>query len=365
MIQSQKMLETIEKYDLEDITIATLGSHSALQIFRGAKDEGFKTLAVCEKGREVPYHRFGVADEILLVDRFSDLLGRDVQEKLVKRNSIVVPHGSFVTHIGAREVMEDFKVPVFGNRGILLWESDRVMERQWLERAGIRMPKEFNDPKDIDRLCFVKFPGAKGGRGYFIAKNHEVFLEKVKYRLERGKITEEDIKNATIQEYIPGGTMYFSYFYSPLKDVVELVGIDRRYESNIDGLTRIPALDQKDVYDDPRFEPSYVVVGNFPLVVRESVLPKVFEMGDRVVEVSKEIAPPGMVGPFCLETMVTGNLEIIAFEISARIVAGTNPYGSGSPYTYFQTGEQVSMGRRIAREIKEGIRRGRLKELVT
>jgi 5-formaminoimidazole-4-carboxamide-1-(beta)-D-ribofuranosyl 5'-monophosphate synthetase len=359
------MFEVIEKYDMEDITIATLGSHSALQILRGARDEGFETLAVCEKGREVPYQRFGVADEILVVDRFSDLLGRNVQEKLIERNCIVVPHGSFVAYLGARRVMEDFGVPVFGNRGILPWESDRAMERQWLERAGIRMPKEFKDPKDIDRLCFVKFPGARGGRGYFLAKNREVFLEKAKSRIEHGKITREDIKNATIQEYVPGATMYFSYFYSPLKDVMELVGIDRRYESNIDGLTRIPAVDQKDVYDDSRFEPGYVVVGNFPLVVRESLLPRVFEMGDRVVEVSKEIAPPGMVGPFCIETMVTGDLEIIAFEISARIVAGTNPYGSGSPYTYFQTGEQVSMGRRIAREIKDGIKTGRLEELIT
>jgi len=38
-------------------TIATLGSHSALQILKGAKDEGFKTLCICLTGKEKPYQR--------------------------------------------------------------------------------------------------------------------------------------------------------------------------------------------------------------------------------------------------------------------------------------------------------------------
>ena len=52
----------------KDITIATIGSHSALQILKGAKDEGFKTLVVCVKGREKPYKSFNVADEIIIID---------------------------------------------------------------------------------------------------------------------------------------------------------------------------------------------------------------------------------------------------------------------------------------------------------
>ena len=51
--------------------IATIGSHSALQILKGAKDEGFETIAICEKGRERPYKMFKVADEIITLDRFS------------------------------------------------------------------------------------------------------------------------------------------------------------------------------------------------------------------------------------------------------------------------------------------------------
>jgi 5-formaminoimidazole-4-carboxamide-1-(beta)-D-ribofuranosyl 5'-monophosphate synthetase len=50
--------------------------------------------------------------------------------------------------------------------------------------------------------------------------------------------------------------------------------------------------------------------------------------------------------------------------VSARIVAGTNIYPDGSPYsTYYYKG-QVSMGRRIAMELKEAKKKKRLKEII-
>jgi 5-formaminoimidazole-4-carboxamide-1-(beta)-D-ribofuranosyl 5'-monophosphate synthetase len=52
------------------------------------------------------------------------------------------------------------------------------------------------------------------------------------------------------------------------------------------------------------------------------------------------------------------------FEISARIVAGTNPYVDGSPYTALKYKEPMSTGRRIAREIKTAIKQNRLKEVL-
>jgi len=72
-----------------------------------------------------------------------------------------------------------------------------------------------------------------------------------------------------------------------------------------------------------------------------------------VVEASVEIAPPGIIGPFCLETVVTDDLKIYTFEISARIVAGTNVGIGISPYAYLKYGEIMWMGKRIAREIKQ------------
>lgn len=365
MIKEGEAQDIFKNYNKDEITVATLGSHSALQILKGAKEEGFRSLAICIKEQKIIYERFKVADEIITLDDYKDLIKEEVQEELREKNCVLVPHGSLIAYVGVEDVEEKLQLPILGNRSILRWESDRTMERQWLEDAEIQLPKEFKDPREIDRLSLVKFPGARGGKDYFLAKDYDTFKRKSSEFLKRGKISESDVKNATIQEYISGVNMYLSYFYSPLKDEVELFCIDKRYESNIDGLTRIPANDQKDVRDDPRFDASYVVVGNFPIVARESLLTQVFEMADRIVESSKKIAPPGMIGAFCLETMINENLEFIAFEISARIVAGTNPFISGSPYSYLLYGENMGMGRRISRELKNAIEQDTVAKIIT
>lgn len=365
MIKKKDALDIFKNYNRDEITVATLGSHSALQILKGAKEEGFRSLAICRKEQKIIYERFRVADEIITLNDYKDLIKDEIQLKLREKNCVIVPHGSLIAYVGVNDIEDKLRLPIFGNRGILRWEADRTKERQWLEDADIRLPKEFKDPKDIDRLSLVKFSGARGGRDYFLAKDYDSFKRKSSDFLKRGKITEEDVKNATIQEYISGVNMYISYFYSPLKDEVELFCIDKRYETNIDGLTRIPANDQKEIYEDPRFDASYVVVGNFPIVARESLLNQVFEMGDRIVESSKKIKPPGMIGAFCLETMVNDDQKFIAFEISARIVAGTNPFTSGSPYSYLLYGDNMSMGKRIARELRNALDQNMVAKIIT
>jgi len=175
------------------------------------------------------------------------------------------------------------------------------------------------------------------------------------------KLHKQD-KDYVIQEYIVGVPCYIHYFYSPLTDEVEVLGFDKRYESNVDSLGRISARDQIAL---PKIDPSYVIAGNIPLVVRESLLPKIFEMGENVVKVSKKICPPGLFGPFCLEAIITPDLDFVTFEISARIVAGTNPFVNGSPYTWLKYNEPMSTGRRIAREIKNAIKENKLRMVLT
>ncbi len=359
MITRDEMLEVFEGYG--EPTVATLGSHTALQILKGAKEEGFRTLAICKSGKENVYTRFRVADEILTFKDYNELLGEKVLGQLRGKNCVLVPHGSLIAYLGVDNIEERLRVPLLGARGILRWEADRSMTRKWLQRAGVKMPLEVKDPKEIKGLSIVKFHGARGGRGYFLASNYAEFERKSREMLRKKRITAADLKNAVVQEYIHGVNMYISYFYSPLSGEVELFGMDRRYEANVDGLARIPAADQANNY----IEPSYVVVGNTPLVAREALLDRVLEMGDEVVRVSKELSPPGMIGPFCLETMATHDLEFIAFEISARIVAGTNPYIDGSPYSYLLHGANISMGRRIAMELRRGLREDRAGDLIT
>jgi 5-formaminoimidazole-4-carboxamide-1-(beta)-D-ribofuranosyl 5'-monophosphate synthetase len=332
-----------------DYTIATLGSHTALQILKGAKDEGFKTLCVCEKGRAKPYHSYNVADEILEVDSFADYF--KFEHELTKRNAIIIPHGSIINAIGAVNAQK-MQVQYYGSKGILEWESDRTKERVWLSDAGIKLPRIFKTPEEIDCAVIIKFHGAKGGRGYFIANSAKEFYERIK------EYPHED--EYVIQEYIVGVPMYAHYFYSVLNQELEIMGFDKRYESNADSIGRIAAKDQLEA----NIHTSYTITGNIPVVVRESLLPMFFDQGEAVIQASRKLTDKGLFGPFCLEGIVDTNLNFYVFEISARIVAGTNPYIQGSPYTWLRYNEPMSTGRRVAREIKEAIAQNRLSEIL-
>jgi 5-formaminoimidazole-4-carboxamide-1-(beta)-D-ribofuranosyl 5'-monophosphate synthetase len=332
--------------NFQDYAIATIGSHTALQILKGAKQEGFKTICVCQRGRERVYESYKVADEIIL---FDDLKAEydEIEKQLIEKNAIMIPHGTFVSVLGHEKVSET-KAMYYGSKDILEWESDRTMERKWLKDAGLKLPKIFENHKDIDRPVIIKFHGAHGGKGYFIANTPAEFEERIK--------DYEGDDDYVIQEYIVGVPLYAHYFYSPVNDELEIMSFDKRYESNADSIGRIAAKDQIEV----GIQTSYTITGNIPLVVRESLLPYFFELGDGVVDASRKITPKGLFGSFCLEGIVDTNLNYYVFEISARIVAGTNPFINGSPYTDLRYDEPMSTGRRIARDIKEGIEQNKL-----
>lgn len=338
--------------NVKDYCIATLGSHTALQILKGAKDEGIRTVCICEKGRSRPYKSYGVADEIIEVEKFKDFFS--IEQQLLDQNAIIIPHGSFVAYIGHEKVKE-IKVMHYGAKGILEWESNRNMERKWLLDAKIKVPMIFNSPEEIDRTVIIKFHGAFGGKGYFLANSAEEFYERYKdYKDLPGH------QDYVIQEYIVGVPVYTHYFYSRITDELEVMGFDKRYESNADSIGRVAAKDQVDV----DIRTTYTIAGNIPIVLRESLLPEIFDMGERVIESSKKLVDGGMFGPFCLEGIIDPELNYYVFEISARIVAGTNPYIYGSPYTWLRYNEPMSTGRRIARDIKTAIEKDELQRIL-
>ncbi|MBI2453567.1 DUF1297 domain-containing protein, partial [Candidatus Peregrinibacteria bacterium] len=141
---------------------------------------------------------------------------------------------------------------------------------------------------------------------------------------------------------------------------LEIMSFDKRYESNADSIGRIAAKDQLDV----GIRTSYTITGNIPVVIRESLLPDLFSMGENVVKASEPLCPSGLFGPFCLEMIIDKDLNFYVFEISARIVAGTNLYIEGSPYTALRYKEPMSTGRRIARDIKQAIEAGQVKKIL-
>ena len=329
--------------------IATIASHSCLQILKGAKDEGFTTLAVATKKATPFYQTFPFIDKIITIDTYTEF--PKIENELIKKNAIVIPHGSFVAYLGFEE-NKKMKTLYFGNKDVLDWESDRKRQREWMVQAKINVPRKFETSSDIDAPVMVKSYGAAGGKGYFFAKNKKEFTEKIK---------SFKAKDYVIQEYIIGVPLFIHYFYSPLSKKLEILSIDRRYETNVDSLGRMPSQNQEGL----DIQPSFVVVGNSPLVVRESLLPEAYAMGQRVVATSQELmAPKGLFGPFCLETIITPDQEFFVVEISCRIVAGTNLFMEGSPYSQLLYDEPMSTGRRIAREIKLAIEKNKLKEIL-
>lgn len=360
MITPQKIAKILSGYDLDKLTIGTLGSHSALNIFKGAKEEGFKTVSICKKEDMIVYKKFPLADEIIVVKSFTELLDEKLQQRLRDLNVVLIPHGSFTAYLSTEQLTNDLYVPMFGNRMLLHWEASRTKQEEWLRSSGLKLPKTFKKPSEIKGLAIAKLPGAKGGRGYFLANSAETFDRKVGDMLKRRLLSEEDVKQIHLQEYVLGLNVYPHYFASILEDDVEFLGVDRRYESAVDAIGRIPASEQLEV----GINPTYTIVGNMPITLRESLLPELMRMGDNVMRKATELAPPGIIGPFCLETVITDTLEIYTFEISARIVAGTNVGIGTGPYAYLKFGQNMYTGRRIALEIKNGLRKDRVKEIV-
>jgi len=220
------------------------------------------------------------------------------------------------------------------------------------------MPRLIADVREIKGPVMVKYHGAKGGRGFFIAKDYPDF-----------KMGIDNSQPCTIQEYCLGTRYYLHFFYDPLKKdgycikqggSLELLSMDRRDETNIDEMYKLGSIEDAKRHG---LYPSFVVTGNTPVVIRESLLPKAFEMAENIVNRSYELFG-GMWGPFCLETVVNDSLEFRIFEISTRIVAGTNPFINGSPYAEMIY-PGMSTGGRMAMEIREAIADGKLGSLVS
>jgi len=364
----ERVKSVLDGYNLQEVTIGTICSHSALQILYGARREGFHTVGIIKPDRRPVYDAYPAArpDTYIEVESWGDILDNSIQQKLIDLNTIIVPHGSFIEYVGASNIKRAFDVPILGNRNTLDWESDRSRQRQWLQRAGVRVPREFPTPDDIDGKVFIKFQGAKGGKGFFTASSKEEFYRRLKERIKLGLINEEDADKATIQEFLPGVRYYPHYFFSPLKSSVGFpikngvlvhMGFDKRIEPVDEAYRALPEV-------PPEFM-DYSITGNQRVTLRESLLPAILDMGKKTVESSQELMPPGITGPFSLETFYHPTRGFTVFEISARIVAGTNPFGEGSEYSIWTFGVPVSTGRRIAMEIKQAITAGELVKILS
>ena len=366
MISREQVTNIVNQYNLKNITIGTIGSHSALDIMDGAKDENIKTLCICQKGREIPYQRFKrLIDEIILLDRFSDIMNSENQKKLQELNTIMITNRALTAYLGYDNIENNLKIPVFGNRLLLRAEERNTIRNQYylLEKAGIRHPKIYKNPSDIDGPALVKVQEAnrKLERAFFIVSSHEDYMRKAKLKVEQGLINEQDLKSAIIEEYVIGTYFNFNFFHSPLTGETEFLGIERRLQTNLhDFTTSLPARQQLEI----DIEVQNIEVGHTPASIRESLLEKVFEIGDKFTATVKREYSPGIIGPISLQSIVTLDLNLVVYDVSLR-VPGNPIMATTSPYAKYCYGHTMGVGRRIAMEVKNAVAQKRLTEIVT
>ena len=357
--------EAVRGFTWDRLRVAVIASHSALDLCDGATDEGLRTLAVCQRGRERTYLYYSrIVHETLILPRFRDVLGEDVIEKLRSRSALFVPNRSLTAYVPVNDVESRFPIPMFGNRHILRADG-RHEQLELFQKAGISAPKRIDSPEKIDGPVVVKVQDARNPveRAFFTCVSPAEFHRKAEQRIARGILSAEDVKRPWIEEFVLGAPFNFNFFFSPLHDRLEFLGLDRRIQTNIDGLLKLPAEDQLALGDDIKGEIKNEEVGHESVTIRESLLDPVLEMGENLVEASRTMFPPGIIGPFALQGAVKPNKKIVIFDFSPRMPG--SPVLYSSPYSKYLFGQTVTSGRRVAIEIKEAARQKRLPEIVT
>jgi len=385
LIAREKIFEIVDRYDLSKAKIGMVASHSALDVCDGAVEEGFRTVGVCQEGRDKTYSKYfkcqrdkngkavrGVVDEMWTLKKFDAMMDEKFQALLKRDNVLFVPNRSFTSYVDLTEIENNFAVPLVGTRGLLRSE-ERGMDRDYywiLEKAGLPFPEKIEDPKDIDGLVIVKLHHKvkKLERGFFTAASYQEFREKSRALIFQNVITEEDLASARIEEYVIGPVFNLDFFYSPLENMmerIELLGVDWRFETSLDGHVRLPA-NQQITLQGQQAIPEYTVCGHNSATMRESLLENAFSLAEKYVKATQEHYAPGIIGPFCLQTCVDKDLKFHIYDVAPRVGGGTNVHmWVGHPYGNTTWRTNMSTGRRLAMEVRRAIDTDDINKIVT
>ena len=386
-IRRDEVQKLVSKY--KGLTVGVLGSHSAEEVAVAAKSAGLKTVVVCQKGREELYARYNrfLFDHVLVLDRFSDMVDESVQERLRELNTVFIPNRSFTVYVGWRNIEEKLHIPLYGNRFMLKTEERNLPRNQYwlLRRAGVKTPKIFRNPDEIDRLVIVKVRQKRKPleRAFFTASSPEEYWAKAERLIKQDIIAEEDLKQAVIEEFVLGPRFNANYHAWALRDVFpefDFLGFDDRRQVNLHGILNLPAKDQLELNVPIRNEE----IGHFGVTMRESKKPLVYKAAKRFLETCREEYPPGLIGPFALQGAVAYDpedpegrrLEFYVFDVSPR-VPGSPCLGPTSPemrrltLKYAEALRELGLGGVSSAldltmmELKYALKHGRLSEVVT
>lgn len=369
----------LQSYDPAQLTVATIGSHSALDICLGARRAGLRTLVVTAPKRDQTYATVfrsrpdgsGCVDDTIMVQHFADVISDDVQHQLLERNAIFIPNRSFEVYARERHsydaIERGMRVPMFGSRQLLRAEERDEPFNQYnlLAAAGIRFPRRLHGPQEISGLTLVKAAHAKVAfeRAFFLAGSEEQYQRRAAHYLNSGIVTQAGLDRAVFEEFILGPTINLNFFWSPLLEELELLGTDTRRQTNIEGIRSLLAVDQATL--GAAFTASMEEAGHVAATVTESMLEQAFQMGERFVRAAKQAAQPGIIGPFALQCVIAAGppKTFVVYDVSLRIPG--SPGTKYTPYSAYRWGQEMSVGDRVAKEIVMARDAGRLAEVCT
>jgi 5-formaminoimidazole-4-carboxamide-1-(beta)-D-ribofuranosyl 5'-monophosphate synthetase len=378
-VPEERISAALARYDRAALALCTVGSHSALDVAFGARAQGLRNVVVTARGREKTYARHyarrgtperGCVDRTIELEAFADILFPEVQEQLLDANALFVPNRSFEVYLRERysydEIERGMAVPFLGNRRLLRAEERDEADNQYalLARAGIRHPRVFESFAEIDRLVMVKAAHAQVGfeRAFFLCSSPEEYRTQARRLLAVGMVTEPGLATARIEEYALGPSVNLNFFYSPILGELELLGTDTRRQTNLDGLRALPPAQLEAARSIPvRMEEA----GHIATTLTESMLERAFEFGERFVAAAREANPPGIIGPFALQSIIVAGppKAFVVYDVSLRIPG--SPGTRYTPYSAYRWGRDISVGERIAMEVVMARDADRLAEIVT
>jgi len=381
---------------------------------------------------------------ILILEKYSEIV--KYVDDLVDKECLQIPNRAFSVYVGGDEhcstIEKKFAVPIVGSRKLLKIENRGEIERDYYwfaEKAGIPCPKsygfeigkrgiKFKEPIDEPILLKAEHAHRAFEREFIFAADSRDLEEKVEREMEAGNLNKECLEKARAEQIVLGPHANFNFFFSPLDakedwgDVNDwyakiysvtlqearvclanqFLSIDERRETILDGVKRLPI----DIQEKIRKVPSFEVTAHVLMSLRESLLKDMHRYADAFLLATREHEPPGIIGAWCLQTLITWD-KISKYELQPRVKVdftggveaktaidyglydvpkGEEPYmhipvtqdvalrhgggtnvhmGIGSQYANAKYQRRMSMGDRIALEIRRAQKRQLLKEIVT
>jgi len=381
---------------------------------------------------------------IVVLDKYSDIV--KYTDILVDLECLQITNRAFAVYVGGDEycsvIENNYAVPILGSRQLLKIENRGEIEKDYYwfaEQAGIPYPKSykyevyeggirFKEPIDEPMILKAEHAHRAFEREFIFAADSHDLEEKVAREVAAGNLNREALENGRVEQIVLGPHANFNFFFSPLDakgewgDTEEwfsrlynvsveeariclanqFLSIDERRETILDGLKRLPS----DVQEKIKRVPSFEVTAHAILSLRESLLKDLHRYADRFLLACREHAYPGIIGAWCLQTLITwdrvskyelkpsvkldvtvgaeakkatdyGLYDIhgeadpymhipVTQDVALRHGGGTNVHmGLGSQYANAKYKRRMSTGDRIAMEIRRALKAKQLHELVT